>query len=338
MNKIQIVSRALEQFDGQTGIVGKWKPLAKEIDGKLDLHIDSRTIHFFAEVKNELRKYQLSQLYEMAEQHQPFMLIANHIFPALKEILREKKIGYLDAAGNIYVNTDGTFLWIDGKKAVEKDKPATNRAFTKTGLKTVFYLLLHNDTINMPYRKLAAITGVALGNIRNVIEGLKDAGFILRINEKTMQLQNKKALLDRWVVGYGETLKPTLYLGTFRFWNEDKLKNWHSLPIEQGEDVWGGEPAADHYTNYLRPEVLTLYTNQHRAAFVSKWKLIPNEKGNVRFYERFWKDEAIDSEQFVPPLLVYADLLLTDDPRCIETAEIIYTKYLAHEFGQHKKG
>ncbi len=338
MNETQIVNRALEQLNAQTGIVGRWKPLNKEIDGKLDLNIDAKPIHFFAEVKNELRQYQLPQLYELAERHPPFMLIANRISPALKEILRDKKIGYIDTAGNIYVNIAGTFLWIDGKKAVEKDKPATNRAFTKTGLKTVFYLLLHCDAINMPHRKLAEITGVALGNIRNVIEGLKDAGFILQINEKTMQLRNKRALLDRWVVGYGETLKPTLHLGGFRFWNEDKLKDWQTLPIEQGESVWGGEPSGEHFTKYLRPEILTLYTNQQRAVFVSKWKLIPNEKGDVQLYEKFWKDEATDNEQFAPPLLVYADLLLTDDPRCVETAEMIYTKYLKHEFGQYKKG
>ena len=319
-------------------MVGRWKPLAKEIDGKLDLNLDTKTIHFFAEVKNELRQYQLRQLYELAERHHPFMVIANRIFPTLKEILRDKKIGYLDSAGNIYINTADTFLWIDGKKAVEKDKPATNRAFTKTGLKTVFYLLLHSDAINMPHRKLADITGVALGNIKNVIEGLKDAGFILQINDKTIQIQNKRALLDRWIVGYRETLKPTLHLGRFRFWNEDKLRNWKALPIEQGESVWGGEPAGEHFTKYLRPEILTLYTKQQRAVIIPKWNLIPDEKGSVQLYEKFWKDEAIDNDQFVPTLLVYADLLLTDDPRCIETAEMIYTKYLEHEFGQYKKG
>lgn len=338
MNENQIVGRALEQLGVQTGMLCRWKSLAKEIDGELDLNFDTKTIHFFTEVKNELRQYQLPQLYEIAERYHPFMIIADHIFPKLKEILRDKKIGYLDTAGNIYFNTGDAFLWIDGKKTVEKTKPVTNRAFTKTGLKTVLYLLLHKDAINMPHRKLADITGVSLGNIKNVIEGLKDTGFILQINEKTMQLHNKRALLDRWVVGYGETLKPTLHLGNFRFWNESKLTNWRALPIEEGESVWGGEPAADHFTNYLRPEILTLYTNQQRAAFIPKWNLIPDEKGRVQLYEKFWKDVPTENEQYAPPLLVYADLLLTDDPRCIETAEMIYKKYLEHEFGQYKKG
>jgi hypothetical protein len=34
----------------------------------------------------------------------------------------------------------------------------------------------------------------------------------------------------------------------------------------------------------------------------------------------------------VPPALVYADLLATGDGRCIETAQLIYDKYLARLF------
>lgn len=68
----------------------------------------------------------------------PLWVIAERIFPALKETLqetlRENKIGYLDTAGNIYVNTPEQFVWLDGHKATETKKPVTNRAFTKTGL------------------------------------------------------------------------------------------------------------------------------------------------------------------------------------------------------------
>ena len=336
MDENRIVVQAIEQLKAQTGLLGTWRPL-KEIDGQLDLTLDGKKIHFYVEVKNELRHYQLPHLNEIAKQYKPLMIIANRIFPTLKEILREKKIGYLDTAGNVYINTGGNFIWVDGKKTIDDPKPVTNRAFTKTGLKTVFYLLLHEDAINMPHRKLADITGVALGNIKNVIEGLKDAGFILQINEKMMQLQNKRALLDRWITGYKETLKPTLHIDSFRFLNDDKLKNWINLPFGQGETVWGSEPAAEHFTNYLRPEILTIYTNQQRATIIPKWKLIPDEKGNVQVYKKFWKDEFTETLPFAPPLLVYADLLLTDDPRCIETAEMIYKKYLENEFGKYTR-
>jgi hypothetical protein len=331
MNENQIPQKALERLYEHTGLQGRWKPQENEVDGELDLFLTGGDLHFYVEVKKELRQHQLQKIFEMAEKYQPFIVIAEKIFPTLKEKLRERKIGYLDLAGNIYVDTGYQFIWVDGKKPVEIRVTVTNRAFTKTGLRTVFYLLLKNDAINMPYRQLAEITGVALGNIKNVIEGLKVAGYILRLNKTTLKIQNKRELLERWIAGYGETLKPTLHAGTYKFWDNDKLLNWQILPIDYKEALWGGEPAAELLTNYLRPTQLTIYTNW-KNPMVTKWTLIPDEKGNIEFYKKFWNDEKVNEEKTVPTLLVYADLILTADPRAHETAMMIYDKYLKSEF------
>jgi hypothetical protein len=331
MNENHIAQTALDKLCEYTGFHGRWRPHGNEIDGELDLYFTNGELHFFVEVKKELRQHQPPEIFETAAKHQPFMVVAEKIFPALKEKLREKKIGYLDGAGNIYIDTGRQFVWLEGRKPVETREIITNRAFTKTGLKTVFYLLHNGEAINMPYRKLADITDVALGNIKNIIEGLKDAGFILKINDTTLKIQNKKALLKRWIAGYEETLKPTLHEGTYRFWDEKKLLNWQSLPIDYNEHVWGGEPAAEILTNYLTPTQLTVYT-ERKNPLVTKWTLIPDEQGQVHFYKKFWKDETGPKNKTAPPLLVYADLIMTDDPRCQETALKIYDKYLRHEF------
>lgn len=331
MNENQIVAIALECLEEQTGIHGQWEPAHKELDGKLNLFMHAKNLRFFVKVKKELRQHMLPHIFEMAGKYQPLMIVAENIFPKLKEILREKKIAYLDTAGNIYANTGTNLIWIDGNKRVVEKKQVTNRAFTKTGLKTVFYLLLNKNAINMPHRKLAEVTGVALGNIKNVIEGLREAGFILQINATTLKLQNKNTLLNRWITGYREILRPALQLGTYKFWDKNKIQNWQKLKVEVGEDMWGGEPAGELLTNYLTAADLTLYTN-NKTALVTKWTIIPDEKGPLHFYKKFWKDEMLDKEKLVPPMLVYADLILTDDPRCQETAQMIYDKYLIDEF------
>lgn len=331
MNETEIIYKALERLTEQTGIAGEFTLNENGVDGDLDLYINHKEQHLFVEAKRELRQYQLPAILELAKQYQPLIIVAENIFPALKKILRDNKIGYLDTAGNIYLHTENNYIWIDGNKPVAEKKKVTNRAFTKTGLKTVFYLLLHQDAVNMPYRRLAEATDVALGNIKNVIEGLKEAGFILQINDNTLVLQNKKALLKRWVTGYRETLQPTLLLGTYRFWEVKKLLNWKALllPDKIATAQWGGEPAAEILTNYLLPQTLTIYTEQ-KTVFVTQWTLIPDGRGPVRFYKKFWKDDLLDKEAYTPPLLVYADLLITDDPRCGETAQMIYDKYLKH--------
>jgi hypothetical protein len=192
----------------------------------------------------------------------------------------------------------------------------------------------------MPYRKLAEATGVALGNIVNIVTGLKEAGFILQLDQRTMLLQHKKDLLHRWVAGYRETLKPALHMGNFQFCKDDNFMNWKQRPVKPGETLWGGEGAAEVLTGYLNPGILTLYTSQPRTELITKLKLIPKEKGNVQIYEKFCKDGITEDRggnegtpnKYAPPLLVYADLIITDDPRCTETAEMIYDQYLKNEF------
>jgi len=335
MNEEGIVTRALGRLEVQTGITGDWTKLENEVDGTVDLHLATENVRFIVEVKRELRDYQIPGLIEMANKHDHFLVVAERIFPTLKEKLRTNKIAYLDGAGNIYINTAGQLIWLDGQKYDEPEKLVTNRAFTKTGLKTVFYLLLHEHAIEMPYRTLAKNTRVALGNIKNIILGLKDAGFVLQINERDMKLQRKKELLNRWIAGYRETLKPALLQGRYRFYHQQQFANWKELPIAPGKTVWGGEPAAEMITDWLNPQVITAYTTEKRGALVPQWKLVPDNGGNVNIYEKFWNDEDTDTLPFAPYLLVYADLKLTEDPRCQETAEIIYNKYLKDGFEQY---
>lgn len=332
MTEQQIVQTALFELMRQNGMAAGWKARNDEIDGEMDLVIQEQKVHFYVEVKKELRQHQLPKILEMARKYTPFMVIADNIFPTLKQVLRHENIAYLDTAGNIYVKTKEVFIWIDAHKPVVKEKTGMNRAFSKTGLKMVFYLLQNEGAINLPYRHLAAETGVALGNVKNIIDGLREAGFILQLNANTLRIQNKKGLLERWITGYEEVLKPAILLGRYRFSDENNLANWKGLAIETGIDVWGGEPAAEHYTNYLTPGALTLYTKQPKVKIMTKWRLIPDPNGYVGIYEIFWNKHEGTNEVYAPPLLVYTDLLLTDDPRCIETAEKLYNQYLKNEF------
>lgn len=184
MNKAAIINDALDRLREHTGIKGNWIFFDGESGVELDLLFDHDKERVFAEVKKELRNFHLPGLVEKANHHQPFMVIAERIFPTLKEMLREKNIGYLDGAGNIFIKTPLHYIWLDGRKSLEPDKPKTNRAFTKAGLRMVFYLLLHPEAVNAPYRHFHTATGIAIGNIKNIMDGLKDGGFIINLNKR----------------------------------------------------------------------------------------------------------------------------------------------------------
>jgi len=106
-----------------------------------------------------------------------------------------------------------------------------------------------------------------------------------------------------------------------------------------GEDIfWGGEPAADILTNYLSPGEWTIYSNVDKKLLLKKGGLVPDPKdGNVIVYSIFWNpinnfSFNIEDSKIVNPLLVYADLLATNDSRNFETAKKIYEQYLSTHF------
>lgn len=124
-------------------------------------------------------------------------------------------------------------------------------------------------------------------------------------------------------------------MGNFKLSAGHPFQDLDNNLIEPGRTVWGGEPAGELLTDYLNPEVFTIYTVEKKNKAMVKWKLIPAPEGAIRIYDKFWQDEFADVHPYAPELLVYADLLLTGDPRCIETARMIYDKYLKDEFGEY---
>lgn len=315
----EIIQRALEAFNQTTGIQAVFKE-KNPPDGVLEIVFNGQRYRFNIEVKREIRNHQLPQIEEFFHRYDNFLLIANRIFPKIKEEFREKGIPYLEANGNVFLQKKGLFLFVDTQKPLEIEKNKGNRAFTKTGLKVVFYLLQHKEAIHLPQRELAGLTNVALGNIPQVIGGLKDTGYLIPLNNKNYVWENREKLLERWIAEYATVLRPKLVKERYTF-----KGNWNALVFDNHKTVWGGEPAADLLTNYLRPERLLIYTKENRLDLIKNYKLLPDKNGEVEVLQMFWEDH---NNKTAPPLLVYADLMIEGGKRNKETAEKIYHEYI----------
>ena len=327
-----IIQNAIEQLEIHTGIKANVDhKTAKEVDGRIHFTHDGKTHIAFLEVKKELRHHQLPALEKLKADYHPLMVIAEYIFPKLKEELRKQNIAYLETNGNVYFKDKDILLWLDGQKVTTIAKAKTGRAFTKTGLKVVFHFLLDEDLVNLTYREIAAKTGVGFGNINIVMTDLKEQRFLLKIDDQHYRLNNKKELLNKWMEAYEVKLKPTLLVGTFRFLKNEDFLAWQKLPLKNMNTWCGGEPAADLLTHYLKPAELTLYTVEKKQELIKHYRLIPDEKGNIKAYQKFWNFDEVN-DNIVPPLLVYIDLINTGDRRCIETAQKIYDEFLQNKF------
>lgn len=317
--KQEIAHKALEALKQTTGIQTIFKENGP-LDGVLEFETNGVAYAYVVAIKQELRTHQLQQIenYFLGNAH--FLLIANRIFPKIKEELRLKEIPYLEVNGNIYLKKDGLFLFVDTQKPIAVEKNKSNRAFTKTGLKVLFYLLQHKEAIHLPQRELAELTGVALGNIPQVIDGLKETGYLMPFNNKTYVWENRKALIERWIVEYNTVLRPRLVKERYTI-----KGNWQELQFDKQKTVWGGEPAADILTNHLRPEKFQIYTKENRMEMIQNYKLKPDKNGELEVLEMFWKS---NEGKTAPPVLVYADLMLEGGKRNKETAEKIYHEHI----------
>lgn len=135
--------------------------------------------------------------------------------------------------------------------------------------------------------------------------------------------------MNKWITGYEDKLKKTLFIGKFRF-NNNK---WKNIKFENNKTLWGGEPAAEILTHYLHPQLFIAYTKEDTKELIKKYFLIPDPNGEVEIYKKFWNfDYDAINKNVVQPLLIYADLINTGDDRNLETAKIIYERYLQDKF------
>lgn len=329
----KIVDRALENLEKTAEIHAEWKDTIKEkltpeIDGKIKLLIDNNHIaDCFAAVRKEVRKHHIPQLREWAQRYKPFMLIADRLYPNLKQRLRQANIDWLDGAGNIHFKHQNHFIWID-LHTTTPTKEKKNRAFTKTGLKVLFLFLHDEDWVNKTYREIAEAADVALGNIKYVLDGLKEKNFLIRETKERYKLTHKPELLNQWITAFTDELRPRLHVDNFEFLDETDQRDWKTLQLEEGT-FWGGEPGADLLTENLKPAEYTLYTHKTKAALMTDYRLKPKQEGRVKVYKPYWTIKT-EHKKTAPPLVIYTDLMTTGEPRNMNIADEIHERYLKH--------
>lgn len=314
-------------FDRDQGSVFEWKILTNQ-NWDAVYNLNNQDIHVIA--KNEVRPNQIGEVFLLKERTNHLLVAANYITPAARQLLKEKGVNYVDRAGNVFLKVYPFHIFIEGIPNQPLAGNMKSRAFTNAGLKFIFQILLYPQLVNATYREIAGKAGVALGAITKIIDGLKEGGYLLKKTQKEWILTDYKRLLDRWQMEYAERLKPTLFVKRFRPADKNFEITWKQLTFKKDHDtVWGGEPAADILTNYLKPQQFIVYTNALQNDLMKAYHWVPDDQGMIAIYRKFWQHPPIDEKRMVvPPPLIYADLIETGDIRCVETAQMIYDRYL----------
>jgi len=321
-----LLTAALERLRGYGIAVatdGRPVRLGKtQADAIVRLAYGGQEVQYAAELKPGLRPKALGAVIHQIERlGDQGLLVADYVTPPMAEELRARRIPFVDAAGNAFLDQPPLFVWVKGEKPrriVGMDR-VPGRTFQASGLQVLFALICNPEWVDLPYREIARHAKVAHGTVGWVMTELPKLGFVAEFRGERRLMQRER-LLQQWAEFYPRVLRPRLALGRYR---ADTLEWWNTIDPTKYGAVLGGEPAGGRITRYLRPGTATFYAEKVDPRLLIDLRLRQDEGGNVEIFRRFW-DFATDDVAVAPAPLVYADLMATGDGRCIETAKLVF--------------
>ncbi|MGW5436348.1 type IV toxin-antitoxin system AbiEi family antitoxin [Nocardia asteroides] len=232
---------------------------------------------------------------------------------------RDAQIDYIDDAGNAHLDFGPVLVDVRGRHSPRSDmsqRPSDANLFSTRRMQVLFAVLAWPDLVDRPVRMIADTAGTSVGIAQSTLELLKSSDYVMG-----RSLHRREELIDLWSVAYRGSLLPKIRELTFA----GDFERW-SLP--PGYQV-SGESAIE---TIRQPQTLTIYVRNFDPieAIQNGWR--KSTEPTIEIRRKFWSEppwaEAPDefgafTESAAPPLLVYADLLASGEPRQVEVAHAL---------------
>lgn len=316
-----------------------WNHPSQRFDGTVDIRVGKHCIREPYMVRASLGSdtvHLLSMVRQ--ESKEGLLLVASHVNDRIGNLLRSADVHFMDMDGNLFLDGSGIHMFVIGRrgnhKPLHSQRGTGSRAFYPSGLRLLFHLLIDpalnsgkagSALVDKTYREISARTGISHSTVGWVMADLIDQKLVIQVSPGHRMLADRPRILERWVQGYIERLRPSLVVERY---SPPRADWWQDATLPEG--LWSGETAAALLTHALKPQTATIFGNRPSHDFVLKHMLQKDPEGTVVFLKPFWRTSQAPSSNVpcVHPLLVYADLLSIDDDRTREVAKHIYDNYL----------
>lgn len=251
----------------------------------------------------------------------PVMLGERFVSARRGQALRSSGIPFVDSVGNMWLELLGFFVDVEGRPppARPRETPtAADRLSRPASQRIVFALLVRPDLTRATLRDLAGVAGTSLGAAQAVVADLITRGYLYK-DGHDRRLSRAGALADRWVSDFPNRLLPKLRTLALR----GPEPSWwfgRRAELEASGTAVGGEAAGELLGHPFRSVETLLYGTPPWGAVRKLGRLGEKGPATVVLRERFWSADVSDGKT-APPLLVYADLLSTDEPRQLQLAQ-----------------
>jgi hypothetical protein len=329
----RVLETALTALHQTTGLAARMLRIVRRDragDAIVEVKTGRRKYRFAAEVKT-VDRFETPAMVKarLKDLRKKPLLVAPYITREIAERCRDLHLPFIDMAGNAYLEGPGLLIYAIGQPRPPELRQARFRALKPAGLRITFALLCRRKLIRANYRDIAAAARVALGTVGPVMKDLEARGFV-RVKTGTEQtILDPERLLQEWVTHYPATLRPKLNPRRFQGNPEQLLQT----KIAQHNAYWGGEVAAEKLTHFLKAAHFTIYAREPITKLVAANRMRADHAGNVEILDAFWDfDTGPGDAGLAPPVLVYADLLATNDGRNAEAAKLIYEQRIEPTF------
>ncbi|MFZ6751102.1 type IV toxin-antitoxin system AbiEi family antitoxin [Undibacterium sp. Ren11W] len=343
----ELIATALSALKKNTGVTAQAAALEEtnnsshRIDAAITLQTAGQSFDYQVKCKSVVdRKSTLAHIKAQLEAiASPGLLISSYLSAEMAEHCRSIALEFIDTVGNAYLSRPGLHVFVKGQTGsnAQFNTRAERGSNNPTAMRMIFTLLCQPEAVTASYREIAAQAGIALGTVGTNFLDLSKRGFLIYAGQKSARrLLEPSQLRSEWVINYPIILRPKLKARQFRAPDPDW---WKALKPDGVDMAWGGEVAAQKLINDLKPATQTLYLAKEQMAagvhdLVKQHRLRPDPEGPIQILEKFWQFAPLATSEtppgIAPPLLVYADLLASRDPRNAEVAKMIKEKYLNH--------
>lgn len=260
------------------------------------------------------------------------LLVSHYISPKIAAQFKQQGIEYVDCAGNLFLNRMPLYIEIGGQKHAPKP-PGADRLFRTAGLKLVYLFLRNRLAVNATYRMLADDAGIALGAIGSLFSELEKRGSLLS-EAGERRLNAVEELLQRWQLGYLETLRPKLSLQRCSIapgYSVSQLPERIKQLANSKEILIGGELGASLMVSGFQPQSAVFYLNpEQQLKLMLQLNLNPDPNGQVTLLQSFgrqcsWTGWQPDALTLADPLLTFAELAGSETD---QVAQKLYSQYL----------
>ncbi len=322
----EILNIAIKNLSTATGLMIETNDLLKPFnnfhDGVLTIFNKGVQIEIPYTIKRKITVAELPFLQDLPPKKG--LIILEYASKSVKEQLKRLEINYLEISGNAYISFDKIYIFINTNKRIKLEGNDSNAAFSKTGLKVVYQLLINKNSIDYSYRNLGEISGVSIDTIGRVYGELIRDKYVVKINNRKHSILDYERLFKDWVTLFNKTLRPKLKKRSFRFSNNQNIQSLFEANFS-GEI--GGELAAEKLSKYNIAEKANIYVKGSFVELAMKLNLRPDSNGQVTMIEQFWNDTSDKNKKVVDLPLVYADLISDPKPRNLKTAKLIFNEY-----------